>query len=143
MKSKHLTAILAAAMAFGMTGCGGGGGTPNAFPGVWRSQFVNSTFGPGLVELAILPNGTFTQQTAYSRGSLITIFGTWRVVGNVFRLDVQRGEPRQFCGPLGCNDILYPSESHLFTFNGPNTLQLNNASCSANPDCQFTYGRVN
>lgn len=88
MKAKYNSIVLAAVMALGLSGCGGGGGTPNAFPGVWRSQFVNSTFGPGLVELAILPNGTFTQQTAYSAGSLVTIFGTWRVVGNVFRLDV-------------------------------------------------------
>ncbi|MGC4045902.1 MAG: hypothetical protein QM758_19090 [Armatimonas sp.] len=143
MKAIHILAVLAAVMALAMSGCGGGGGTPNTFPGVWRSQFVNSTFGPGLVELAIQSNGSFSQQTTYARGSLVTIFGTWRVVGNVFRLDVQRGEPRQFCGPLGCTDILYPSESHIYTFNGPNAMHLSNAACSGNPDCEFTYGRVN
>ncbi len=60
------------------SGCGGGG-PPAALVGVWRSAFVDPTFGPGVVELVLMSNGQFQQQTQYQAGALVTIFGTFRV----------------------------------------------------------------
>ena len=129
-----------------VAGCGGGG-PPAALPGVWRATFTDPFFGPAAVELILMGNGRFQQQTSYQAGALVTIFGTFRVFPNesLLRLDIERGEPSQTCGPLGCTDIIYPAgESHGYTLVNNNTLILQNVNCvpGAGLVCIFNYVRV-
>lgn len=124
-----------------------GGGNPAALVGVWQTSFVDPVFGPASVELILQSNGAFSQQTFYAAGSLITIFGTFRVFTTeaLLRLDIQGGEPSESCGPLGCTPILYPAgESHGFTLNGDGTLTLQNLNCApgAGGACVLTYVRA-
>jgi hypothetical protein len=132
-----------------LSGCGGGGGggaQAGSLPGVWRAQFVDPNFGPAQVELILQSNGQFQQQTAYLVGSLVTIFGTFRTLpGNILRLDIQRGEPAQTCGPLGCSPVLYPAgETHGFNLNRNNTLTLQPVGCNPGVSvCRFDYQRIN
>lgn len=124
-------------------GLPGLGGPPAALIGTWRAQFVDPTFGPGQVELIIQANGTFQQQTAYAAGALITIFGTVRVIPEqaILRLDTQGGVPQQTCGPLGCTDILYPSETHNYTLPNANNLTTHNINCGPT-ECTYNYVRI-
>ncbi|MBK9120227.1 MAG: hypothetical protein IPM18_11590 [Phycisphaerales bacterium] len=132
----------------GSAGAGGAGGGPTgALVGVWRAQFVDPLFGPGQVELVLMANGTFSQQTIYQAGSLVTIFGTFRVFPTeaLLRLDIQRGEPAETCGPLGCTPILYPAgESYGFTLLNNGQLVLQNINCNpaAGLVCVFNFVRV-
>ncbi|MGE0481240.1 MAG: hypothetical protein AB7Q17_12280 [Phycisphaerae bacterium] len=124
-----------------------GGGNPAALVGVWRTSFVDPLFGPASVELILQSDGSFQQQTFYTAGSLITIFGTFRVFSSeaLLRLDILHGEPSESCGPLGCTPILYPAgESHGFTLNGDGTLTLQNLNCAPGEGgaCVLTYGRA-
>lgn len=119
--------------AFGVTlsGCGTGG-PPLNLVGGWRSDFFDPTFGAASVELILMNNGRFQQQTIYQAGALVTIYGTFRVFPDqtLLRLDIERGEPAQSCGPLGCTDILYPAgESHAYSLLDNNTLVLQNINC--------------
>ena len=44
---------------------------------------------------------------------------------NPLRLDIRNYEPKQWCGPLGCNPIRMPDgETHHYRFHGPNMLVL-------------------
>ena len=126
---------------------GAGGGPPAALLGVWRASFVDPLYGPGAVELILMNNLTFQQQTVYQAGGLVTLFGTYRVFPSeaLLRLDIQRGEPAQACGPLGCTDIIYPAgESHGYTLIDANTLILQNVNCAPETGavCEFDYIRV-
>lgn len=131
---------------------GGLGGCAGAIPsgqlvGVWRASFVDPNLGPAAVELILMNDGTFVQQTAYQAGALVTIFGTYRIFTNesLLRLDIQRGEPAQSCGPLGCTPIIYPAgESYIFSLPNGTTLQLQLANCNpaAGGICTFNYQRI-
>lgn len=130
------------------TEVGAGGGAPQLLTGVWRADFIDPTFGPGTVELILMANGQFQQQTAYAAGSLVTLFGSYRVFTNeaLLRLDIARGEPAQACGPLGCTNIIYPAgESYGYTLTGPGALTLQNLNCVPGTSgvCVFNYARVN
>lgn len=124
-----------------------GGGPAGALVGTWRCSFTDPTYGPAQIELILMQNGRFQQQTAYAAGALVTIFGTFRVFQGeaLLRLDIERGEPAQACGPLGCTTIIYPAgESHGYTLDGANTLVLTNLNCDPTAGfCTFAYGRVN
>lgn len=129
-----------------MAGCGAGGPS-GALVGVWRAQFVDPTFGAGTVDLILMQDGTFQQQTAYQAGSLVTIYGTYRVfeAEGLLRLDIERGEPAEACGPLGCTDIIYPAgESYGYSLVDANTLVLRNINCveGTGAVCTFNYGRT-
>lgn len=131
-----------------VSGCpAGGGGPPAALAGVWRASFVDPNLGPAQVELILMRDGEFLQQTAYQAGALVTIFGTYRVLPSeaLLRLDIQRGEPSESCGPLGCTPIIYPlGESHAYTIPDNNTLILTNVNCTpaGAPSCTFNYARA-
>lgn len=128
----------------GAAGCGGGG-PAGALVGVWNASFNDPTFGPGTVQLVLMANGTFQEQYAYQAGSLITVFGTFRVFENegLLRLDITRGEPSQTCGPLGCTQIIYPAgESYGYTLLDANTLLLQIANCDPNVSpCSYMHLR--
>jgi hypothetical protein len=127
------------------SGCGTGG-PPLALPGVWRGQFNDPTFGSAAVELILMTDGSFLQQTAYQGGALVTIYGTYQVMPEIgrLRLNVQRGEPAQACGPLGCTNIIYPSESHSYSLTSATTLTLQNVNCTPSPVtvCVINYTKV-
>jgi hypothetical protein len=126
-----------------------GGGPPAALIGVWRAPFTDPQFGPAQVELILQQDGSFLQQTAYQSGALVTLFGTYRVftAETLLRLDIERGEPAQACGPLGCTDILYPAgESYAYTLVNNDALQLTLINCDPNNPasvCTFNYARIN
>ncbi|MCO6435848.1 MAG: hypothetical protein J5J06_02030 [Phycisphaerae bacterium] len=127
-------------------GCGGGG-PPTALTGVWRANFVDPNFGSGTVDLILMSDGSFQQQTAYQAGALVTIYGTYRVFTNeaLLRLDIQRGEPAEACGPLGCTPILYPAgESYGYTVVDANNLTLQNINCvpGGGGVCVFNFVRL-
>lgn len=142
---RRRTALVVMAVTFcGTAGCGGGG-PAGTLVGVWNAAFNDPAFGPGTVQLILRADGTFQEQYAYQAGSLITVFGTFRVFENegLLRLDIIRGEPSQSCGPLGCTDIIYPAgESYGYTLLDANTLLLNVANCDPNVTvCSFTHQR--
>lgn len=122
------------------------GGNQAALIGVWRADFVDPTYGAGTVELILQADGSFLQQTSYQFGALVTIYGTYRFpADNLLRLDIDRGEPAQSCGPLGCTDIIYPvGETHGYTVVDANTLTLTNVNCveGAGTVCTITYTRT-
>ena len=115
----------------------------NGISGVWRSNFTDPNYGPGMVELVLQANGRFSQLTYYQAGAQVYIAGTYRFpAGGVLRLDIQQAEPRQYCGPLGCNPIYYPDgETHYFRLEGRNTLVLRLVTCQQGL-CEFVYRRV-
>lgn len=115
----------------------------NGISGVWRSNFNDPNYGPGMAELVLQANGRFSQLTYYQAGAQVYIAGTYRFPAQgVLRLDIQQAEPRQWCGPLGCNAIHYPDgETHYFRLADRNTLVLQLVSCQQGL-CQFTYRRV-
>ena len=143
MKLNRLSMLALAAATLALAGCGGGG-SPGGLPGVWRAVYNDPTFGTSQVELILQGNGNFQQQTLSGTGAVITIFGNWQTLpGSVLRLNIERGEPTQTCGPLGCTKVLYPAgETHIYAVTGA-TLQTTLASCSANPACQINYARAN
>ena len=134
-------ALLAALL---LPGCGGGGTPGGGLTGVWRAVYNDPTFGTSNIELILQGNGNFQQQTLSGTGAVITIFGKWQTLpGSVLRLNIERGEPTQTCGPLGCTKVLYPAgETHIYALTST-ALQTNLASCSANPACQINYVRAN
>lgn len=124
----------------------GTGATTGRLVGVWRANFNDPLVGPAVVELNLMEDGSFLQQTAYGVGALITIYGRWNTQANgtQLRLNIDRGEPTQSCGPLGCTPITYPKgETHAFTFQGT-TLILRPTTCVPGTGCieVFNYVRV-
>lgn len=125
---------------------GGLGGPPAGLVGVWRSSFVDPSVGPAAVELILMQTGEFLQQTAYQSGALVTIYGTYSFPApGLLRLKIDRGEPEQFCGPVGCTKILYPvGESHNYTLVNATTLTLQLVMCdpTTSGSCTLTYTKV-
>lgn len=115
----------------------------NGIAGVWRSSFTDPNFGPATAELVLQANGRFSQLTYYQAGAQVYLAGTYRFPAQgVLRLDIHQAEPRQYCGPLGCNPIHYPDgETHYFRLADRNTLVLRLVICEQGL-CQFTYRRV-
>jgi hypothetical protein len=128
-----------------LVGCGGGGGASGGeLGGVWRAVYNDPTTGTAQIELILQDNGNFQQQTLAGTGALITIFGNWQILpNNVLRLNIERGEPTQTCGPLGCTKVLYPAgETHNYAQSGAN-LRTTLISCASNPACTINYTRAN
>ena len=124
----------------------------NGIAGVWRSNFTDPNFGPGMAELVLQANGRFSQLTYYQAGAQsrryasdaqVYIAGIYRFPAQgVLRLDIHQAEPREYCGPLGCNPIRYPEgETHYFRLADRNTLVLQLVACQQGL-CQFVYRRV-
>lgn len=122
-----------------------GGGNPAALQGVWRAQFVDPTWGPGAIELILLNDATFSQQTNYAAGATIYVYGNWRVLPDaaVLRLDTLGGVPTEQCSTVGCTNIIYPAETHNYTLaNNNNALTTHNINCDPNA-CTYNYTRAN
>ena len=75
--------------------------------GTWRSSAVTQA-GPQQVEIVIMANGTYSQQWR-GQNVLNTFTGAWRDIGkSVYRFEIDDWQPKQWCGPRGCTEILKP-----------------------------------
>ena len=123
----------------------GGGVTPGgegSFLGVWRSS-QQSPYGPMQVETIFKPNGQFQQQSS-AAGTLITIYGSYDVYEDQahLRFTLEDWEPKEWCGPLGCEEIHYPEgESHTYRWVDADTLMTAPRHCNGD-DCWVTHHRV-
>ena len=126
-------------------GDGGGGAAPGgegSFLGVWRSS-QQSPYGPMQVETIFKPNGQFQQQSS-AAGTLITIYGSYDVYEDQahLRFTLEDWEPKEWCGPLGCEEIHYPEgESHTYRWVDADTLMTAPRYCNGD-DCWVTHHRV-
>jgi len=96
------------------------------------------------VELVVEASGKFTHKSTCN-GALSTFTGPWtNPSGSTLRLDVSDYSPKEFCGPLGCTQIVQPTgETHAFSFPNATTLKLVNAECPQDPPCTVQYTRSN
>lgn len=118
---------------------GGVGSEAGQLSGTWRAQYHDDQFAATVkVELVLISTGTFSEQyeTIADVGgtSLQTFTGNWEVLpDSVLRLNIEDWQPKQFCGPLGCSDILKPpGESKRFRFADANTLMISAVECASN-----------
>jgi len=128
-----------AAFIFAIAAIGSAMGQEAPFVGGWRAETTILDY-PAVVELVVQPNGSFSQQTQ-TAGSLITIWGKYRVFADqqIIRLDIENYAPKQWCGPLGCQQITMPAgETHRYSFPDRNTLVLQNTAGGA----PITYRRT-
>jgi len=79
------------------------------------------------------PNGSFSHQTR-TAGALVTIWGKYRIFADqeMIRLDIESYEPKEWCGPLGCQEITMPAgETHRYSLPDQDTLILQNTVVGA------------
>jgi hypothetical protein len=95
----------------------------NPLIGVWQAQVNDQNGGPQQVTVVIQANGTYSEQWR-GANNLLTNTGRWFVVqGDIVRFEIVDWQPRQWCGPLGCNDLQQPPNSLVrVQFRGPNVL---------------------
>jgi hypothetical protein len=93
--------------------------------GVWHGQMNDGSYN----QVVIQGNGLISQQQTYNVGGGSTqlfMRGQWRMIAeNTVRVDVTDYQPRQWCGPLGCQPIRYPQVIHFqFVLTDANTMRL-------------------
>lgn len=93
--------------------------------GVWQGQMNDGSYN----QVVIQGNGLISQQQSYNvAGGSTQLFmrGQWRLISdNVLRIQVTDYQPRQWCGPLGCQPIRYPEVLHVqFVLTDENTMRL-------------------
>ena len=95
----------------------------NPMIGVWVAQVNDVNGGPQQVTVVIQANGTYSEQWR-GANNLLTNTGRWFVAGgDVVRFEIVDWQPRQWCGPLGCNQLQRPPNSTVrIQFRGPNVL---------------------
>lgn len=128
-----------AALLFAIGALGPAMGQDAPFAGGWRAETTILDY-PAVVDLVLQPNGAFSQQTQ-AGGALITIWGRYRVFAEqgILRLDIENYEPKEWCGPLGCQPNAVPDgETHRYSFPDRDTLVLENAVNGA----RITYRRT-
>lgn len=138
------TVVVLGLLLLALAGCNQAGSPNGQFFGVWNAAYTDPNFGRVNSQLILQQNGSFQRQdVGLDTGALTTIYGNFQVFPDqkLLRLNIDRGEPTEFCGPLGCNPILYPKgESYTYGFTDPNTLQLHFLYCPPN-QCNYTYRR--
>lgn len=115
-------------------------------PGVWRGSY-HSAYGTTAIEYVFQPNGSFSSMANFSSGGYVYFAGPYGwVSAQMIRLTFQQAQPRQTCGPLGCNDMRYPEgESDLIRFVDANTMIMRVAACSPGvtvDGCEVRYSRA-
>jgi hypothetical protein len=120
-------------------------GSPNGqFLGIWNATYTDPNFGRVASQQIFGANGSYQRQDqGLDTGALTTIYGSFQVFADqkLLRITIDKGEPSQTCGPLGCNPIIYPKgESYNYGFADANTLNMHFAYCAPN-QCNFTYKR--
>ena len=80
---------------------------PHPLVGTWRATAITQA-GKQQVEIVIQANGTYSQQWR-GQNVLNTFTGSWRPMGGgLVRFDIDDWQPRKWCGPVGCTEILRP-----------------------------------
>ena len=80
---------------------------PHPLVGIWRATAITQA-GKQQVEIVIQANGTYSQQWR-GQNVLNTFTRSWRPMrGGLVRFDIDDWQPRRWCGPLGCTEILRP-----------------------------------
>jgi hypothetical protein len=97
--------------------------------GIWRTSYTDPQYGRVDVEMLLQNNGRFQKQTLHSGVPITTIDGTFQVFScqgkQCLRLNIEHGQPDEWCGPLGCIPILYPAgENYYYNLVNNNTLVL-------------------
>lgn len=116
-------------------------------PGVWRATYPDPYSGsPVYEEFVFQAGGTFSSLTQLPGGGYTYFAGPYKwVSATLIRLTFQQAEPKQFCGPLGCNPMRYPEgETDLIRFKDANTMIRRVAACPANVTvgCEVVYYRA-
>ena len=124
---------------------GGGSTDPtDLIVGVWNGAHVDSRFGRVQEQWVFQSDGSYSWFTSYlDAGSRVLIKGSYdlHATDGILHAKIEHAEPKQYCGPLGCNDIHYPdTEDFRFTFADGNTLQLADILCGS--ACQTTFSRA-
>jgi hypothetical protein len=93
--------------------------------GVWQGQMNDGSHN----QVVIQGSGQISQQQTFNvGGGQVQMFmrGQWRMIAeNTVRVDVTDYQPRQWCGPLGCQPIRYPQVIHFqFVLTDQNTMRL-------------------
>lgn len=110
---------------------GGGAVGAEALVGVWQGQTVDSVGNPAVIQVSMMPNGTYTQ-TVESIASRDYLSGNWIVVDvSTIRFTILDYYPTEFCGPLGCTPIRpMPGFTINFRFLTPNRIEVREAGGS-------------
>jgi hypothetical protein len=93
--------------------------------GVWQGRMNDGSSD----QVVFQGNGQVSQQQTYNVGGGSTqlfMSGRWTLVSeNTLRINVTDYQPRQWCGPLGCQPIRYPEVIHVqFVLVDQNTIRL-------------------
>lgn len=93
--------------------------------GVWHGQMNDGSYN----QVVIQGNGQISQQQTFNVGGgqvQMYMRGQWRMIAeNTVRIDVTDYQPRQWCGPRGCQPIHYPQVLHFqFWLSDENTMRL-------------------
>lgn len=109
--------------------------------GVWRCHGVFDGF-QAVVETVLQANGGFTSMLRNQVGFAMRHWGTYQVVEGAIRYRYEGHEPRQFCGPLGCQDLHLPdAETVFFRFIDDDRIETRPSVCMA-PPCGCVAQRV-
>ncbi len=101
--------------------------------GVWRCETSFNGFA-AVVDTVFQPNGSFSGMLQSSSGFMSRHWGTYQVGDGFIRFTYEGHEPRQFCGPLGCQDLHMPGgETVYYRFLGDGRLETRTAVCAFPP----------
>lgn len=95
--------------------------------GVWEGQQVNPVLGLATyVQTVLQPGGSYTFMA--QAGNLLTRhWGKYDVGQGFIRFNLEGGKPKEWCGPLGCQEIVWPEEETIFfQWLDANTIQTHN-----------------
>lgn len=125
-------------------GDGGAPGDTGQLVGVWEGAYQHPTYGRAQVQTVLQASGSFSQTTVYpDAGQQFSMSGTYEVMpGSLIRFTIEDYQPRQFCGPLGCNAIsVGTGETVAYSFVDRDTLRTDSQSCDG-PGCEVTHTRA-
>lgn len=109
--------------------------------GVWRCQTVFDGFG-AVIETVLQQNGSFTGMLQSQSGFMSRHWGKYTVGDGFIRFDYDGHEPKQFCGPLGCQDLHLPEgETTFYRFLEGGRLETRPSVC-AFPPCGCVHTKI-
>lgn len=142
---KNTVLVCVALLGTALTGTGQAQSAKQLLLGVWDATYPDPYTGAPIYERFVFQEGAFNSLTQTAAGGYTYFAGPYKwVSAGLIRLTFQQAEPKQFCGPLGCNAIRYPEgETDLIRFPDRNTMIRRVAACPANVTvgCETTYHR--